>query len=316
MRWEDQIGRRLRLKDLHTLHAVAELGSMAKASQRLALSQPAISKAIADMEHTVGAVLLERSSRGVELTDCGQLLLERARTIFDELRQGVADIAAVSDPTQGEIRIGTTEPLTVVLSEIIGHLSRKYPRIRYVVTISDGDTLDRDLRERKLDVLLRRWFPTVLADDLAVNVLFESPLGVLAGQHHPLLRRKHLQLSDLMDERWALSPPDSFLGRVVVDVFRHRNLPLPAAVVTTVSIYMRLTLLASGKFISVLPLTMLRHPSSSAWLRAVEVDLADTTAPTALITIKRRRPSAPLKLFQQASLEVCKALAESQESIG
>jgi DNA-binding transcriptional LysR family regulator len=301
MRWEDQIGRRLRLKDLHTLHAVAELGSMAKASQRLALSQPAISKAIADMEHTVGAVLLERSSRGVELTDCGQLLLERARTIFDELRQGVADIAAVSDPTQGEIRIGTTEPLTVVLSEIIGHLSRKYPRIRYVVTISDGDTLDRDLRERKLDVLLRRWFPTVLADDLAVDVL---------------LRRKHLQLSDLMDERWALSPPDSFLGRVVVDVFRHRNLPLPAAVVTTVSIYMRLTLLASGKFISVLPLTMLRHPSSCAWLRAVEVDLADTTAPTALITIKRRRPSAPLKLFQQASLEVCKALAESQESIG
>jgi DNA-binding transcriptional LysR family regulator len=316
MRWEDQIGRRLRLKDLHTLHTVAELGSMAKASQRLALSQPAISKAIADMEHTVGAALLERSSRGVEVTDCGQLLLERARTIFDELRQGVADIAAVSDPTQGVIRIGTTEPLTVVVSEIIGHLSRKYPRIRYVVTISDGDTLDRDLRERKLDVLLRRWFPTVVADDLAVDVLFESPLGVLAGRHHPLLRRRHLQLVDLMDERWALSPPDSFLGRVVVDVFRRRNLPLPAAVVTTVSIYMRLTLLASGKFISVLPLTMLGHPSSRAWLRALDVDLADTTASTALITLKRRRASAPLKLFQQASLEVCKALAESQGSIG
>ena len=311
MKAADQIARRLRLKDLYTLQAVAELGSMAEASRHLALSQPAISKAIADMEHTVRAVLLDRSSRGVELTDCGQLLLGRARTIFDEMRQGVADIAAMSDPTCGEIRIGTTEPLTVVLSEIIGHLSRKYPRISYVVTISDGDTLDRDLRERKLDVLLRRWVPTLVADDLVVEVLFESLLGVLAGRNHPLLRRKRLELAELVDERWALSPPDSFLGRVVVDVFRRRGLPLPAAVVTTVSIYMRLTLLASGKFISVLPLTMLRHPSSSAWLRAVDTDLADTAAPIALITMKKRRASGPQRLFQQASLEVCKAFVES-----
>jgi DNA-binding transcriptional LysR family regulator len=113
---------------------------MAEASRHLGLSQPAISKAIADMEHAVGAVLLDRSSRGVELTDCGQLLLGRARTIFDEMRQGVADIAAMSDPTCGEIRIGTTEPLIVVLSEIIGHLSRKYPRISYVVTIRESLT--------------------------------------------------------------------------------------------------------------------------------------------------------------------------------
>jgi PAS domain S-box-containing protein len=73
MRWDDRIGRRLRLKDLHTLQTVAEAGSMAKASERLALSQPAISKAVSDMEHTLGAPLLDRSSRGVELTECGRL---------------------------------------------------------------------------------------------------------------------------------------------------------------------------------------------------------------------------------------------------
>ena len=79
MLWDDRIGRRLRLKDLHTLQTVAEVGSMAKASELLALSQPAISKAIADMEHTLGAPLLDRTSRGVELTDCGRALVERAR---------------------------------------------------------------------------------------------------------------------------------------------------------------------------------------------------------------------------------------------
>ena len=68
MKWDDRVSRRVRLKDLHTLQTIAELGSMAKASTHLALSQPAISKAMADLEHSVGAPLLDRSAQGVELT--------------------------------------------------------------------------------------------------------------------------------------------------------------------------------------------------------------------------------------------------------
>ena len=127
MLWDDRIGRRLRLKDLHTLQTVAEAGSMAKASRQLALSQPAISKAIADMEHALGAALLDRSAQGVEITDCGRLLLARGRVIFDELREGVKDIQNRSDPTRGEVRIGTTEPLSGFVSEAISRLSRASP---------------------------------------------------------------------------------------------------------------------------------------------------------------------------------------------
>jgi DNA-binding transcriptional LysR family regulator len=309
MHWDERIGRRLRLKDLHTLQTVAELGSMAHAAERLALSQPAISKAISDMERTLGATLLDRSSRGVELTECGRLLVERSRVIFDEVRQGVSDIESASDPTRGQIRLGTTEPLTVVASEIISRLSGKYPRISYVVTVSDNDTLARGLRERNLDVLLTRWAPPLVADDLAAEVLFRSPLGVLAERHHPLLRRRNLELAELMGERWTLSPADSFLGRVVVELFGRRGLPLPSCVVTTVSISMRLNLLACGGFLSVLPLTMLRHRSNSAWLRALNVDLSDSSAPIALISVKNRRGGGAVRLFQQASLDVCQAFA-------
>src|SRR5436305_12447956 len=119
MQWDDRIGRRLRLKDLHTLQTVAEIGSMAKASERLALSQPAISKAISDMEHTLGAPMLDRSARGVELTEYGHVLVERSRTIFDEVQQGIKEIEHLADPTQGEVRIGTIEPVSAVLSDII-----------------------------------------------------------------------------------------------------------------------------------------------------------------------------------------------------
>ena len=210
MLWDDRIGRRLRLKDLHTLQTVAEVGSMAKASKLLALSQPAISKAIADMEHTLGAPLLDRTSRGVELTDCGHTLVERARVIFDEIRLGVKEIEHWTDPTQGEVRIGTTDPASGIVSEIISQLARKHPRITYRVLVSDTDTLERELRERTLDVLLTGWATPRVADDLAAEVLYSAPLAVMADKNHRLVARKKVKLADLMEERWTLSPQEFF----------------------------------------------------------------------------------------------------------
>jgi DNA-binding transcriptional LysR family regulator len=309
MQWDDRIGRRLRLKDLHTLQTISEVGSMAKASSRLGLSQPAISKAIADMEHTVGAALLERSSRGVELTECGRLLVDRTRVVFDEIRQGVTDIVQISNPARGVVRIGTTEPVSGIVSEIIGHLVRKYPDISYHVVIGDRDALELALRERSLDVSLTRWAPSPVADDLAAETLFRSSLAVMAERRHPLLRTKRkFRLADLMDEQWTLSPPHSFLGRAGVDLFRRHKLPLPPTVVTTLSIYMRLNLLGSGRFITLLPMQILRHRSTSAWLRALNVELGDTSAPIVSLTLKGRRAGGPVRLFQQASRDVCKAL--------
>lgn len=259
MLWNDRIGRRIRLKDLHTLQTVAEVGSMAKASRQLALSQPAISKAIADMEHTLGASLLDRSAHGVELTDCGRLLIERSRIVFDELREGVKDIQHFSDPTRGEVRVGTTEPITGFVSEVISRMSKAYPRITYRVAVGDTTTLIGELRERALDVVITRWTSGAVADDLAADVLFKAPLAVLADRRHPLVGRKRLSLADTMNEAWTLSPPDSFLGRVVADVFQRRKLELPATIATTLSIYMRLNLLAGGRFLTMLPARMVRH---------------------------------------------------------
>ena len=89
MDWADRIGRRIRLRDLHILLAVAEHGSMAKASAQLAVSHPVISKTIAEMERNLGVRLVERSSQGVELTAYGTALLNCGVAVFDEMRQGL-----------------------------------------------------------------------------------------------------------------------------------------------------------------------------------------------------------------------------------
>jgi DNA-binding transcriptional LysR family regulator len=307
MQWEDRIGRRLKLRDLHTLQVVSEIGSMARASQQLGLSQPAISKAIAEMEQAVGTPLLERSSVGVELTPCGSLLVDRVRVIFDEVRQGVKDIEHMSDPTRGEVRIGATEPLTVVLAQIINRLSRQHPKITYHVSISDTTSLMRDLRERTLDIVVTRWSTKNAADDLTAEPLFKTDLAVMAHKRHPLVRARKLALKDLMDERWTLSPPDSFLGQIVGDAFRRSGLDLPSATVISISIYMRLTLLASGRFLTVLPTSMLRHPADKTWLRALAVELKDDHAHIAAITVSKRRVSGAARLFLQSSREIATA---------
>jgi DNA-binding transcriptional LysR family regulator len=283
---------------------------MAKAANLLAMSQPAISKAIADMEHVLGAPLLERSSRGVGLTESGRILVARGRVIFDEVREGLKDIEAVADPTQGDLRIGTADVLTVVVAEIIAELFSKYPRITYQITVNDADTTLRQLRDRELDVVLTRWNPATTPDDLSFESLFHSPVAILANKKHPLVKRKTLNLKDLMGEQWTLSPPDSYLGRTVADLFRRKKLELPRSIVTTISIHMRVNLLASGNFISVLPTTILRHRGNSSWLRALNVDL-DEAGPITAITLKKRRPAGALKLFQETSRRVCKTITTS-----
>src|SRR4051812_32318294 len=103
--WEKQIGRRLRLRDLHVFFTVVQHGSMAKAAVELGVSQPSISELIADLEGFLGVRLLDRSSRGVEPTVYGETLLSRGQAAFDELRQGIRDIEFLADPNSGEISL-------------------------------------------------------------------------------------------------------------------------------------------------------------------------------------------------------------------
>src|SRR5690349_16499796 len=109
LRWDDRIGRRLKLRDLHVVMSVAQYGSMGKAAAEIAISQPAVSKAIADVEHTLQVRLFDRTPVGVEPTRYGRALLKWGDAVFDDLRQGVKEIEHLADPTTGELRLGCTE---------------------------------------------------------------------------------------------------------------------------------------------------------------------------------------------------------------
>ncbi len=158
MKWDERMGRRLKLHDLHVFIAVAELGNMRKAAERLAISQPSVSKAIGDIEHILGIRLLDRTAQGVELTSYGRALLRRAMGAFDELRQGVRDIEVLADPSVGEVRIGCPEAIAAgLLPAVVESFSRRFPLV--VVSVKAADDLApefRPLRERTVDLVLGR----------------------------------------------------------------------------------------------------------------------------------------------------------------
>src|SRR5438876_9361177 len=126
-----QIGRttrRLKLRDLHILLVVVQRGSMVKAAAELAISQPAVSRAIADMEHSLGLRLLDRGRDGIEPTVYGHALVKRGVTIFDELKQGLEELEFLADPTIGQLRIGSSESVAAgMLPTVIDRFSRQYP---------------------------------------------------------------------------------------------------------------------------------------------------------------------------------------------
>src|SRR3977135_2057934 len=158
MNVSERIGRRLKLQDLHVLLTVSQAGSMGKAAQRLNTTQPAVSRAIAELEHAMGVRLLDRNRQGIEPTTYGRALLHCAAAVFDDLRQGVKNIEFLSDPTLGEITIGGNETIVAgLLSIVLERLQRQYQGITIHMTHL-GSLADqyRELRERKVDLVLGR----------------------------------------------------------------------------------------------------------------------------------------------------------------
>lgn len=155
---DDQISRRIKLRHLRVFIAVAQSGSMVRAAERLAISQPVVSKAIAELEQLVGVSLFDRAAHGVTPTACGSALLGRSAAIVDDLKTTVSELRHLADPTRGELRIGCEENLaTGLLPTLVDQLSRQYPRLIFELAIGDPPTLQRrDLLGRKVELAIMR----------------------------------------------------------------------------------------------------------------------------------------------------------------
>jgi DNA-binding transcriptional LysR family regulator len=312
MPWDDRIRRRLKLRDLDILMAVVQTGSMGKAARLFNMSQPAVSKMIADLERTLGVRLVDRSRRGVEPTQYGRALVRRGVAVFDELRQGVEDLDYLSDPTAGELRVGSTEPIAVaIVSPVIDWLSRQYPRMTFHLIADNTGALYRELAARNIELALSRI--TGPPDEVhSEQILFHDPLVVVAGANNPLTRRRKIELAELLNEPWLLQPFNTHFGSLVANAFRAAGLEPPRPTITTMSHILRNELLPGGRYLTVVPAFWLRLPRKNPLLRVLPVELPGTRHPITVFSLKNRSLSPLAQLFIDRVSILTKPLAKVQ----
>ena len=302
--------RRLKLRQLEILLAVADTGSMAKAAARLAVTQPAISRAIADAEHTLGVPLFERSTQGVNPTQYGHALLKRGVAAFDEIDQGIKDIEFLADPTSGELRIGTPAGISegIVLA-VINKLSRQYPRIVFHVATAADSTLLDQLRKREFEIGFERLSGPIEEEDIAAEVLYEEPLIVVAGVDNPWLRRRKIKLAELLNEPWTWPPPGSSYDSLVGGAFRANGLEPPRPAIYA-SLNLRISMAATGPFLAVVSAGTVSTPNKYPSIRKLPIDLPTTRQRVHVITLKKRTLSPLAKIFIDCAREIAKPLAK------
>jgi DNA-binding transcriptional LysR family regulator len=313
MQWSDRIGRRLKPRDLHVFMAVAEKGNMAKAAEQLAISRPVVSKTIADLEHTLGVRLLDRTPKGVEPTSYGRALLKRSLAVFDELRQSVEDIEFLADPSGGELRIGFSElPAGGLIPAAIDRLFRQYPRMTVRTEQGDAGNVLNHLHQRKCEIAILRPSSPEHAADMTIHPLYCEQMLVVAGSHSSWARQRRVNLVDLAEEPWIQSVGEMEPGSPTLEAFRALGLEGPRLVVLSNSLNLRYGLLATGRFLTMFSNSLLRYGPQRGSIRVLPIKLPSWHVPTCVVTLKDRTLSPIAQLFIECLHELAKPLRQAQ----
>ena len=311
---EERVMRRLKLRELRILTTVAQAGSMGKAAAQLALSQPAVSKAIAEMEYTLGVGLLDRTAQGIEPTLYGRALLKWSAAVFDDLSQGVREIEFLADPGSGEVRVGSHEVMSAgLLPAVIDRLSRRHPRL--VFTVKQAATIPSlydDLRERRVDFIFGRMMTPLEHDDLNAEILVNDPLIIVAGSRSKWLRRRAIDLAELVDEPWCLMPDDLPIAPFVAEAFRSLGLRPPRVTVRANAPHLFYAMARTGRFLTVAEASTVQLSGKRLGLRPLPIKLEIRPGPVGIVTLKNRTISPVARRFIECAREFVTLLAKEK----
>jgi DNA-binding transcriptional LysR family regulator len=181
--------------------------------------------------------------------------------------------------------------------DAVDGFSRRYPDIVCEVVEANATTLEfRQLHERNVDVMVAR-IPTEFSDDdLKIETLFEDPHLVVVGAKSPWIKRRNVTLADLAGAPWII-PSSLIVREIIMEAFQAHGLRVPEAKIIASFVLMRNHLLATGRFLTVLPASVLRYNAKQWALGALPIKLATKPRPIAILTLKNRSVSPAVQLF-------------------
>jgi DNA-binding transcriptional LysR family regulator len=172
------------------------------------------------------------------------------------------------------------------------------------------ETLYRELSERNVDLLIARRFGPIAEERLGFQFLFDDPSVVAAGARSPWARRRRIEFAELLKEPWVLPPPGSEIASIATEAFRASGVVCPRTTVVTDSPHARMSLLASGRFVTILPGFALKFPAMRSEIKVLPVHLPVARVSSGIVTLKTRPLSSVAHLFIDCARELAKTPAK------
>lgn len=213
----------LNLHLLRIFAVVAEHGSLSQAAQAAHISQPAVTKAIQELEKQLGVSLLERGSRGVRLTEAGALLQGHARAIYAAEQVAEDELRAYRGLRSGTLRIGASLTISnYFLPPFIARFHARHPYLDLRLTSGNTETIERLLLDYKLDVALVEG--PVHHERISSRRWRDDELVVVCAPRHPLVKRANLRAADFVHADWVVREIGSGTREVVEAILQERGL--------------------------------------------------------------------------------------------
>jgi DNA-binding transcriptional LysR family regulator len=199
----------LDVRRLRVFREVASHGSFSAAAEALSYTQSAVSQQIAALEREAGARLVERSARGVRLTDAGRALIAHTDAILARLADAEEELQAINGLCGGRLRLAAFPSACATLMPLaVATFRERHPGVELSLVPAEPDAGPTLLRSGEIDVALsiEATFtpPRTDAADLDALPLLEDPMYIMLPRDHPMASRSRLKLADLADEAWMI----------------------------------------------------------------------------------------------------------------
>ena len=288
----------MRLQQLQLLLTLARTGSMRASAVDMNVTQPALTKALKQLEEEFGATLVLRSPKGVRLAPAGEMLAARAATVMREIERAREELFALTHTTQTTLSVGVSPAAALVLAaSTISTFQARWPQVRVRLVDTLYPRAMEQLRSGELDLTLGPLPAAGLGSDLQARALMDSPSVIVVQKGHPLAKAR--QLKDLTGANWLLSGPRLGPGDPVHLGFEQRGLDSPKVTVECDSFSTLLAVLPQMKTLAMVPRRFFEVHGPRMGL--VALGLQETLPRTTIHLIFRA--DAPLSLPAQRLLD-------------
>ena len=295
------------VRQLRNLLAVIEEGSLAKAAERLKLTQPALTKSVRRLEEQLNVQLFERKSRGMKPTCYAESLKRYAKATSISMAEAEREISAMRRGTEGTLTIaGPPLIMANLLPPVLVQLSEERPKLQIRVASRNRD-LVAGILDGKFNIGVAMLYEESPKRGLTKQWLFDDRLVLAMRPDHPLARRRKINANDLVDRKWIFAESDSLSQKRVQIYFQQEGFSLPAPRIESQNPGVTKSILMSSDYVAMIARLGVEKEINNGTLKCVDIDSPLMMRPVGVLQREGEPLSPAANSFVQLLQEACKA---------